>query len=68
MPIEDNGGSGSTGSHWERVTFGNEGMTASGENNKIYIIVILKKKNQVVQFLVSSRFWFSKLLDGTIQN
>jgi hypothetical protein len=56
VPIEDNGGSGSTGSHWERVTFGNEGMTASGENNKIYIIVILKKKNQVVQFLVSSRF------------
>jgi hypothetical protein len=44
VPIENNGGSGSAGSHWERVTFGNEGMTASGENNKKNCIVILKKK------------------------
>lgn len=29
LPLEDNGGSGSKGSHWERVSFGNEYMTAS---------------------------------------
>lgn len=27
--MEDEGGPGSAGSHWERTTFGNEGMTAS---------------------------------------
>ncbi|TNV71142.1 hypothetical protein FGO68_gene11989 [Halteria grandinella] len=28
-PLENNGGSGTAGSHWERTTFGNEAMTGS---------------------------------------
>lgn len=36
MPLENNGGSGSAGSHWERITFGNEGMTASDFGDAVY--------------------------------
>jgi len=29
LPLENNGGPTEAGSHWERTTFGNEGMTAT---------------------------------------
>jgi hypothetical protein len=34
--LEDNGDSGSAGSHWERVSFGNEGMTASEMDGAVF--------------------------------
>jgi len=33
VPVEDNGGSGSAGSHWEKVVFGNEVMVANVSAN-----------------------------------
>lgn len=36
VPLEENGGSGSAGSHWERVALGNEGMTASDFGDAVY--------------------------------
>ena len=40
--LENEGGSGSAGSHWERVTFGNEGMTASEFPDSVFSIFTLK--------------------------
>jgi hypothetical protein len=34
--LEDDGGSGSMGSHWERSAFGNEGMTASDMEGPVF--------------------------------
>lgn len=36
MPLENEGGGGTAGSHWERVTFGNEGMTGSDFGDAVY--------------------------------
>jgi leishmanolysin len=42
-PLEDNGDEGSAGSHWERITFGNEAMTASDvEGGNAYSTFTLK--------------------------
>jgi hypothetical protein len=38
VPLEENGGSGSAGAHWERIAFGNEGMTASGLKNLNFFV------------------------------
>jgi leishmanolysin len=40
--LENEGGSGSAGSHWERVTFGNEAMTASEFDDSVFSIFTLK--------------------------
>ena len=34
--MEENGGAGSAGAHWEKITFGNEGMTASSWPNAAF--------------------------------
>lgn len=34
--MEDEGGSGSKGSHWERTVLGNEGMTASSMAGSVF--------------------------------
>lgn len=36
MPLEENGGSGTAGSHWERVTLGNEGMTGDDFGDAVF--------------------------------
>lgn len=36
MPLENNGGSGTAGSHWERVSFGNEGMTGDDFGDAVF--------------------------------
>ncbi|KRX00137.1 hypothetical protein PPERSA_10636 [Pseudocohnilembus persalinus] len=36
VPLEQNGGSGSAGSHWERTALGNEGMTASDFGDAVF--------------------------------
>lgn len=36
VEIENNGGSGSAGSHWERVILGNEMMTASEIDSSVF--------------------------------
>jgi len=35
VPVEDDGGSGSAGSHWEKVVFGNEMMVANTVANPV---------------------------------
>ena len=42
MPLEDNGGWGTAGSHWERVSFGNEAMTGSEFIDSVVSIFTLK--------------------------
>jgi hypothetical protein len=38
VPLEEGGGAGSTGSHWERTTLNNEYMTSS----EMYLVVFSK--------------------------
>ena len=41
-PLENEGGSGTRGSNWERVAFGNEGMTGSDFPDSVVTIFTFK--------------------------
>lgn len=42
VPVEDNGGSGSAGSHWEKITHGNEMMVSNQVANPVVSMFTLK--------------------------
>ena len=50
-PLENNGGPGTAGSHWERVTFGNEAMTGSDFPDSVFTIFTFK--------LLESTGWYN---------
>lgn len=41
-PLENNGGAGTAGSHWERLTFGNEAMTGSEFPDSVFTVFTFK--------------------------
>jgi leishmanolysin len=41
-PLENNGGQGTAGSHWERTTFGNEAMTGSDFPGAVFSVFTFK--------------------------
>lgn len=42
VPLEDNGGPSTAGSHWERTTFGNEAMTGSDFPGEVFSLFTFK--------------------------